>query len=654
MPPQAQDGLAKNFTEEIFNPNDIVVSEGDDADRLYLIVKGRVEVVGSSVSGEIILGVIGPGEIFGEIALLSPGAKRTATVRAISELQTLSLKRTVFTELLQTYPKMRASFETSADLLLTSKFLKQASPFTTLNSRAIRELANRLKKISLPENSIVIKQGEKGDSCYLVRSGQVEISINKGGAGERVLAVLEEGAIFGEMALLTRNSRNATIRTVIPCSLLELCRDDLIAVMGQDIAVSGRMMELLSLRGRPCRVDDVIVTSRVTPDDTTIKILKNPKCHSYFQLSPEGLFVWERLDGQHTLRDIALDYLATFKSFAPHTIAEIIGRLSAAGFLADKKISSDVQEILSHVPFWKRILMGAKKVVSYRIVWKNVDKTFTTLYQKGFWLFYTWPAQIVMAAIAIAGVFVFAREHLDLPHTLSQFPDRTVFLILLIVSFLFSIFVHELGHAFTTKAFGREVLGVGIGLYWFGPMAFVDTSDMWLAPRWQRIAVTVAGPYTNLVLAGVASLAALFISNPSVQLGCWFFAVGSYLMVLINLNPLLEYDGYYVLIDILERPNLRSRSISWLVKGLPEALKSPQKFRGHVTELLYGTTSLLYIAMMIVLSVFFYRIVLQKWIAKIVPDWLASDLVWVLVFVVIAGCVLNFVGELISENRKHT
>lgn len=133
LPLQALLDLAKNFNEEVFRPEEVVIAEGAGADRLYLIVKGLAEVVTATPDGEVVLSQLGPGEIFGEIALLTPGAVRTATVRATVALFTLSLKIAVFTKLLRTYPDMKASFEASAELLRTATFLKQASPFAALS-----------------------------------------------------------------------------------------------------------------------------------------------------------------------------------------------------------------------------------------------------------------------------------------------------------------------------------------------------------------------------------------------------------------------------------------------------------------------------------------------------------------------------------------
>jgi hypothetical protein len=151
----------------------------------------------------------------------------------------------------------------------------------------------------------------------------------------------------------------------------------------------------------------------------------------------------------------------------------------------------------------------------------------------------------------------------------------------------------------------REVLGVGVGWYWFGPIAFVDTSDMWMAPRWPRVAVSLAGPLSTLVIAALAMIATFWVPSPFWILLIWVFAAVSFLLVLLNLNPLMEYDGYYVLSDLLERPNLRRQSLGWLFREFPSAIVHPRQFRGHLVDLAYGLASLIFTGIVVAL---FFRI----------------------------------------------
>ena len=213
-------------------------------------------------------------------------------------------------------------------------------------------------------------------------------------------------------------------------------------------------------------------------------------------------------------------------------------------------------------------------------------------------------------------------------------------------AYFVSILVHEAGHAFTTKHFGREVPRVGVGWHWFGPIAYVDTSDMWLAGRWPRVAVSLAGPYAALVLGGLAALAAWFVPDPVLSAALWQFALVSYVGVLVNLNPLMEFDGYFVLSDLLEKPNLRPRALAWLGRGLIPALRTPGLLRGHRLELLYGLASVLYVAFSAVLTIVLYRLLPQDWLAGILPAAVAAGLAWVLAAAVVALAALDVLGEL--------
>jgi putative peptide zinc metalloprotease protein len=126
----------------------------------------------------------------------------------------------------------------------------------------------------------------------------------------------------------------------------------------------------------------------------------------------------------------------------------------------------------------------------------------------------------------------------------------------------------------------------------------------------------------------------------------WEFALLSYLGVVLNLNPLMEFDGYYVLSDLLEKPNLRPRALAWLGRDLIPALRTSGGLKGHRLELFYGLASVLYIALMAVLMVVLYRLVVQGWMEGILPDVLAAGLAWVLAAAVVVLASVSVLGEL--------
>ena len=328
LPDGALEEMAALLEEERYPASTAVVAEGEAGDRLYVIAEGRAEVSVAGKAAPLPLAALGPGELFGEIALLEPGGRRQATVTAAEPLLALSLAAPEFRRVLDAQPEARAAFSEVAEEMLVAKFLKQASPFSALDGGRLRRLAGRLKRLSIPAGEAIVRQGERGEECYLLRSGRAEVVVEQEGGAERSLATLDAGSLFAEAALLTDEPRNATVRTLEPCELLVLRREDLLEAVGEDRPTGERMLELLRLRDRPRRKPGVEVHHRASATGETITTLKDPERSAYYRLSPGGFFVWERLDGNRTLRDLTLEYLTEFKAFAPQAISETIGGLS--------------------------------------------------------------------------------------------------------------------------------------------------------------------------------------------------------------------------------------------------------------------------------------------------------------------------------------
>jgi putative peptide zinc metalloprotease protein len=119
---------------------------------------------------------------------------------------------------------------------------------------------------------------------------------------------------------------------------------------------------------------------------------------------------------------------------------------------------------------------------------------------------------------------------------------------------------HEAAHGLTMTAFGRRVGRAGLKLVVVFPYAFVDTSDAWFESRRRRMAVSAAGPVSDLALGAAFSLVAL-VTAPGAERDVVFqVAFAAYVAALFNLNPFLERDGYHVLVDLLGEPMLRRRA----------------------------------------------------------------------------------------------
>jgi len=362
LPAPVLEELASRLAEEHFRAGDTVVVEGATGDRVYLILEGRAEASTIGPSGAVPSATLGPGELFGQISLLEPGSRRETTVTAVEPLLLLVLHAADFRRALDAHPEARSAFEKLADDLLVTRFLKQASPFSTLDGERLRRLADRLERLDLSTGDTIIRRGEAGEECYVLRSGRVEVLAGGVQGGEHNLATLGPGSLFGEAALLTGEPRNATVRALEPCTLLVLRRTDLLEVLGEDRRTRERMLELVRMRDRPRWVGGIEVHHRTTLTGETITTLKDPRRDTYHRLSPAGWFVWQRLDGQHTLRELTSEYLARHEASASNAVVEAVVGLVAAGFVEGVKPSPELTaEDIDRPALWQRLRSAIRR-----------------------------------------------------------------------------------------------------------------------------------------------------------------------------------------------------------------------------------------------------------------------------------------------------
>lgn len=134
--------------------------------------------------------------------------------------------------------------------------------------------------------------------------------------------------------------------------------------------------------------------------------------------------------------------------------------------------------------------------------------------------------------------------------------------------------LHELGHAFTAKRLGCRVPTMGIAFLVMWPVAYTDTNDTWrLTDRMQRLQVACAGIVTELIVAAWATLAWALLPEGALRSAAFVLATTSWVATLaINASPFLRFDGYFILSDWLDWPNLHDRSFAMARWDLRERL----------------------------------------------------------------------------------
>ena len=175
--------------------------------------------------------------------------------------------------------------------------------------------------------------------------------------------------------------------------------------------------------------------------------------------------------------------------------------------------------------------------------------------------FAVWLA-VVFAASLLAG----AHWH-DLTHELADRALAPENLLILALVYPLVKALHECGHGFATKVWGGEVHEAGIVLLVLMPIPYVDASaSTAFRSRRRRIVVSAAGMMVELFLAALALFVWLLVEPGTVRDAAWnVMLIGSLSTLLFNGNPLLRFDGYYVLADAVEIPNLKARSTQYQV-----------------------------------------------------------------------------------------
>ena len=327
-------------------------------------------------------------------------------------------------------------------------------------------------------------------------------------------------------------------------------------------------------------------------------VLKNTAEKTYIRLSPIEHKLWQSMDGETTVQELIVEHFMTTGEFAHSTVVHLVELLYWKNMFTDQPIAvwSQVNQEIARRSWRYRLSLPAQKFMNQPIGYNGLDKYITLIYRYGGFLFFTRPVQILLVLITILGLVASSQVIRDPANTF--FGEGLLKSIALIwLASLLPIFIHEMGHALTVKHFGREVPKGGVMLYFGMPAAFVETTDIWLEPKRARLAVTWNGPYTGLIIGG---LTAIFIYlYPSASINSFLFKMlgVAYVTVLFNVNPLLKYDGYYLLSDWLEILSLRERSTAFLRRNFLNKFLSRVKFtREEKIFSVFGILSFIWMA----------------------------------------------------------
>ena len=205
-----------------FAPGELVVEEGAPGDSLFAIVEGSVEVVRTLKGGRRrTVALLGEGDFFGEMSLLSH-LPRIASVKAFERTAVLELKRERLERLVGRHPHVEEVLRGYQRERLLDNVLRANALFRMVPAEQREALSHEFQLRARPAGAVLLQQGQPVDALYLLLQGQCEVVHEDAERGAQLMRTLEEGDMFGEIALLLGYPATATVRARSTCMLLRL------------------------------------------------------------------------------------------------------------------------------------------------------------------------------------------------------------------------------------------------------------------------------------------------------------------------------------------------------------------------------------------------------------------------------------------------
>lgn len=324
------------------------------------------------------------------------------------------------------------------------------------------------------------------------------------------------------------------------------------------------------------------------------------------------LLVWTGIDGRRDASGITTWLADAHGMFVPHLVVRALERFAQAGLIEPSPVR--VRPAPASLP---ASLAGLANI---GWTFRGVDRYFQAIHDRLGRHFFTVPFQVVLGCLLVAAFAVLHDRWAGLPEKLSALAPWTLTWLLAIIPA--QTLLHELAHALAVKHAGRRVRGVGIGFYWFGLTAHVDTTEMWLASRRQRLVATLAGPWCDGVLGSLCLLGALATDGP-LSLVLTLAGLTCGMSIMVNLNPLLEMDGYYLLIDLIGRPSLRRDAWRFLVREVARADSRSACIRARPVEFCFGLASLGYLMGLLICLFWSFFTFAEAWLLPVIGSALA-------------------------------
>ncbi len=341
------------------------------------------------------------------------------------------------------------------------------------------------------------------------------------------------------------------------------------------------------------------------------------------------------LDGNRSVQEIFDQLGKQLEDYAPgqEEIIKLLGQLHAADLIQTEALI-DTEELFERQVQQKNAKLKQRfsNPVAQKVPLWDPEEFLSNHFNKVRWLFSSWVAVVWVLLIGYSLLqasihWTQISQHFSI-NALSPYNLIILFLLYPPIKFL-----HELGHAFSAKLEGGEVHEMGINFLMFMPIPYVNVStSAHFRNKYKRMLVSAAGILVESFLASLGLLLFLATEPGLIQdIGFNIFIIGGISSLFFNGNPLLKYDGYYILADALGIPNLYQRSGHywryWFQRylfGLQDA-SSPASAPGEtfwfvtysISSMLYRFAGLWFIFVVVTEKFFILGVILATWLLSL-------------------------------------
>ncbi|MBN2474170.1 MAG: hemolysin D [Pirellulales bacterium] len=336
-------------------------------------------------------------------------------------------------------------------------------------------------------------------------------------------------------------------------------------------------------------------------------VVKEPVGLNYFRFQDEEYAILQMLDGQTSLDEIKERFEEEFppQKITVEELQQFLGMLHRSGLII-AGAAGQGHELRKRRDERRRkeLLAACSNILCVRFKGFDPERWLNWLYPKVRFLFTPTVLVLCLMLWTVAATLVLVEWdvfHSKLPGFYQFFNVYNA--LLLAVTLGLTKILHEFGHGLMCKHFGGECHEMGIMILVLTPCLYCNVSDSWMLPsKWQRAFIGAAGIFVEVTLASIATFLWWF-SEPGLfhNLCLNVMFVASVTTIFFNANPLLRYDGYYILADLVEIPNLRQKSTTILSRKLGElclGLESPEDpflpQRNQIFFALYTVAAVMY------------------------------------------------------------